>query len=226
MTDVTGPGVGTGLRTAVLISGSGTNLQAIINAVSDRALAVHLHAVLSDRPDAAGLERARRAGIQTRVVDYSAFDDRGQADLKLAAELEELSPDLVVLAGFMRILPTGIVNTLQGRMLNIHPSLLPRHRGLQTYRNAIQAGDAWHGSTVHFVTSELDAGPSIIQYKVRIHSGETEASLAKRVQQGEYLIYPRAIGWIADGRLALKGSDVWLDGARLESPVIVDEIYK
>lgn len=226
MTDSQGAGTGAGLRTAVLISGTGTNLQAIIDAVSAARLTIDLHVVLSDRADAAGLERGQKAGILTRVVDYQAIGDREQADLELASELESLSPELIVLAGFMRILPASIVNIYRGRMLNIHPSLLPKHRGLHTYRKAIEAGDAWHGSTVHYVTPELDAGPSIIQYKVPIHFGESEISLTQRVQRGEYVIYPRAIGWIADGRLELKGRSVWLDNAPLADPIIIEEIEK
>ncbi len=124
----------------------------------------------------------------------------------------------------MRILPNEIVTRYQGRMLNIHPSLLPKYRGLHTYRRAIEAGDSHHGSTVHFVTAELDAGPAIIQYRVPIHADETEESLAARVQQGEYLIYPRAIRWIAEGRLLLNDGDVWLDDHRQTRPIISNEL--
>lgn len=217
-------GIGDGLRTAVLISGSGTNLQAIIDRILAGDLAVHLAEVLSDRPDALGLTRAHEAGIPARVIDYSQSNSRPQADEKLLAALETRAPDLVVLAGFMRILPPDIVNAYRGRMLNIHPSLLPKYRGLHTYRKAIESGDTWHGSTVHYVTADLDAGPSIIQYKIPIRDGETEASLRARVQQGEYVIYPRAISWIADGRLSLNGADVRLDGTLLDAPIILEEI--
>jgi phosphoribosylglycinamide formyltransferase-1 len=217
-------GIGNGLRTAVLISGSGTNLQAIVDRILTGGLDINLAQVLSDRPDAFGLTRAREAGIPTRVIDYSNSNSRPEADEKLLIALETLAPDLVVLAGFMRILPPDMVNAYPGRMLNIHPSLLPKHRGLHTYRKAIQSGDTWHGTTVHYVTPDLDAGPSIIQYKIPIRDGETEASLRARVQRGEYVIYPRAIGWIADGRLSLHGTDVWLDDAPMDAPVIVEEI--
>ncbi len=217
-------GIGKGLRTAVLISGSGSNLQAIIDRILNNDLEINLASVLSDRADAFGLVRAREAGVPTRVVDYSIFNSRPEADERLAAQLETLAPDLVVLAGFMRILPPGIVNAFQGRMLNIHPSLLPKYRGLHTYRKAIQSGERWHGSTVHYVTPDLDAGPAIIQYKIPIHDGETEDSLRARVQRGEYVIYPRAIKWIADGRITLTGADVWLDGAALDAPVTVENI--
>jgi phosphoribosylglycinamide formyltransferase-1 len=218
-----GADIGEVLRTAVLISGGGTNLQAIINQVGSGELHINMQAVVSDRPGILGLDRADKAGIATRIVDYSTFDSRAEAEQALAANLRELQPDLLILAGFMRILPASLVTEFQGRILNIHPSLLPKFRGLDTYRRAIQAKETWHGSTVHYVTPELDAGPSIIQYKVRIHADETELSLSTRVQQGEYIIYPRAIGWIADGRLRLKNDEVWLDGLPLSAPVILEE---
>ncbi len=223
MNSAGGIGIGEGLRTTVLISGGGTNLQAIINQVSSGELRIELQAVVSDRPGILGLERADKAGIPTRTVEYSKFASREKAEQALSANLRELEPDLLVLAGFMRILPATLVTEFHGRMLNIHPSLLPKFRGLDTYRRAIQARETWHGSTVHYVTPELDAGPSIIQYKVRVGPDETELSLSARVQQGEYIIYPRAIGWIADGRLQLKNDEVWLDGLPLSEPIVVEE---
>ena len=216
-------GIGSGMRTVVLISGGGTNLQAIINQARSGDLAVNLHAVISDHDGVLGLERAEREGIPTHVLDYGAYPDRAAAERALAALLTELDTELIVLAGFMRILPDEIVAAYTGRMLNIHPSLLPKYRGLHTYRRALENGDKWHGSTVHFVTPELDAGPSIIQYRVKIHTDETETSLQTRVQQGEYLVYPRAVGWIAEGRLHLRDDEVWLDGLPLAEPVVIDE---
>jgi len=216
-------GLGSGMRTVVLVSGGGTNLQAIINEIKSGELAINLCAVLSDRPGILGLERAEKASIPTCVVDYREFADRTDADTALAAALAELEPELVVLAGFMRILPDAIVQQFAGRMLNIHPSLLPKYRGLHTYRRAIEAGDSQHGSTVHFVIPELDAGPSIIQYRVPIHHDETETSLANRVQQGEYLVYPKVIRWFAEGRLRLKDDEIWLDGLPLTEPAVVNE---
>lgn len=221
-TSATG-GIGSGTRTVVLVSGGGTNLQAIINEIRSGELAINLCGVISDRAGILGLERADKTGIPTRVIDYTKFARRADADAALAAELAAIAPDLVVLAGFMRILTDELVQQYPGRMLNIHPSLLPKYRGLHTYRRALEAGDNQHGSTVHFVTPELDAGPSIIQYRVPIHAGETETSLAARVQQGEYLIYPRAIRWFADGRLRLDDGEVWLDGLPLTEPVILNE---
>ncbi len=213
----------TGMRTVILVSGGGTNLQAIINETRAGQLAIHLCAVISDRPGVLSLDRAEKAGVPTHVVDYRQYPQRADADQALSGKLEALAPDLVVLAGFMRILPDELVRQYHGRMLNVHPSLLPKYRGLHTYRRAIEAGDTHHGSTVHFVTPELDAGPPIIQYRVPIHANETEASLAARVQQGEYLIYPRAIRWFADGRLRLNDGEVWLDGLPLAEPVVSNE---
>jgi phosphoribosylglycinamide formyltransferase-1 len=216
-------GIGHGPRTLVMISGGGTNLQAIINETLAGELPINLFAVVSDRPGVLGLDRAEKAGIPTHVVDYRAIGERESAERELASTLEKLDPELIVLAGFMRILPTPVVEAYAGRMLNIHPSLLPKYRGLDTYRRALEAGDEWHGTTVHFVIPELDAGPSIIQYRVRIHPDETETSLQSRVQQGEYLIYPRTVGWFGAGRLRLQDGEVWLDGLPLEEPVVVNE---
>jgi len=223
MTAAATEGIGAGVRTVVLVSGGGTNLQAIINEVRSGELALNLCRVISDRPGVLGLDRAEKAGIPTSIVDYKSFAERTAADAILAAKLAAINPGLVVLAGFMRILSDEIVQQFDGRMLNIHPSLLPKYRGLHTYRRAIEAGDTHHGSTVHFVTPELDAGPSIIQYRVPIHADETEISLTTRVQQGEYLIYPRALRWFADGRLRLSDGEVWLDGLPLTDPVISNE---
>jgi phosphoribosylglycinamide formyltransferase-1 len=212
-----------GLRTVVLVSGGGTNLQAIVDQVAAGRLPLDLAAVISDRPGVLALERAARAGIPAQVIDYQGLGGRDAFDPALGAALGALAPGLVVLAGFMRILPTGLVSRYAGRMLNVHPSLLPAYPGLHTYRRALDAGEKLHGSTVHFVIPALDAGPGIIQYRVAIHPGETEASLKARVQLGEYLIYPRAIAWFAAGRLAFADGRAWLDGEPLDGPVIVEE---
>lgn len=217
-------GLGAGPTTAVLVSGSGTNLQAIIDRVQKGDLRIRLAAVLSDVPGAYGLERAQGAGIPTTAVNYQDFPDRPAAEQALGSELAAIDPEIVVLAGFMRILPDAIVATYQGRMLNVHPSLLPKFRGLHTYERVLEAGDAWHGTTVHFVVPELDAGPAIIQYRVAVRPADDAASLRARVQDGEYLIYPQAIGWLASGRLALRDGGAWLDGKPLTAPVQVDEV--
>lgn len=213
---------GARMRTVVLVSGNGSNLQAILDAAAGR-LPVDVAGVVSDRPGAYALERARAAGVPAIAVDYRAAGSREAFGERLAAELDRLAPDLVVLAGFMRILPAAVVERYRGRMLNVHPSLLPLYPGLDTYRRALEAGDEWHGTTVHFVVPELDAGPAILQYRVRVLPGESEADLRQRVQRGEYLVYPRAIGWLASGRLAQRDGRAWLDGQALDGPVVVDE---
>jgi phosphoribosylglycinamide formyltransferase-1 len=211
------------LRIAVLISGSGTNLQAIIDASRNGALPVEIAAVISDRPDAFGLQRARDAGIKAIAIDFRAAASRADFDQRLDEELARLNPELIALAGYMRILPARTVNDFRGRMLNIHPSLLPAYPGLNTYARALAAGEKWHGTTVHFVTPELDAGPGILQYRVKIETTDTEESLRERVQKGEYLIYPRAINWFAQGRVRLEDNHVLLDGQPVTSPTVIEE---
>jgi len=214
--------VSTAPRAVVLVSGDGSNLQAIIDQARRGALGLNLAGVLSDRPGIRALERAAAAGIPAQVVDHAA--DRPAFPGRLAATLAGLKPDLVILAGFMRILPSDLVDQYRGRMLNVHPSLLPKYPGLHTYRRALEAGDREHGSTVHFVIPALDAGPGILQYRVPVRPGDTEASLRERVRAGEHLIYPRAIAWLAAGRVALRDGATWLDGERLAEPVVVDEV--
>ncbi|MCC5793904.1 MAG: phosphoribosylglycinamide formyltransferase [Chromatiales bacterium] len=212
-----------GPRTVVLVSGGGTNLQAIIDETRAGRLPIELCRVISDRHDAGALERARRAAVEATVIDYAAAGGREAFASQLATLLEELAPGIIVMAGFMRILPEATVTPWIGRMLNVHPSLLPRYPGLDTYRRVLAAGDREHGTTVHFVTPELDAGPAIIQYRVGVRSDDNPERLAERVRAGEYLIYPRAIGWLASGRLALREGRAWLDDEVLETPVIVEE---
>ena len=211
------------LRVAVLISGSGTNLQAIIDANAGGNLGIDIIGVISDRPDALGLQRARDADIPAIAIDFAACANRAHYDKQLAQELSTLAPDLVVLAGYMRILPTATVNQFRGRMLNIHPSLLPAYPGLDTYTRALAAGEVWHGSTVHFVTPELDAGPGILQYRVRIRADETEPTLRARVQNGEYNIYPQAIAWFAASKIKLQDNTVIMDGKPVDGPAVIDE---
>ncbi len=211
------------VRTVVLVSGSGTNLQAIIEHAQSGSLGIKLTGVISDRPGVLALERAKRANIPALTVNHAQAGSSEAFQQQLGAALAELNPELIVLAGFMRILSPELVGTWAGRMLNVHPSLLPKYPGLHTYRRALEAGEKEHGSTVHFVIPELDAGPGILQYRVPIRPGESEDSLRARVQQGEYLIYPRAIAWFAAGRLALKDGSTWLDGERLSAPVVVEE---
>jgi len=151
------------------------------------------------------------------------YSERADYDQALAAELARYEPELLVLAGFTRILSAGFVALYGGRMLNIHPSLLPKFRGLDTHRRVLEAGDGFHGATVHFVTEALDAGPRVVQYRIPVRHGEDEASLSARVHRGEYIILPRAVGWYADGRLRLEKGNVMLDGQELTHPIVVEE---
>jgi phosphoribosylglycinamide formyltransferase-1 len=215
--------VSSALRTVVLVSGDGSNLQAILAHSRTGALGISIIGVISDRPGARALERASRAGVPALTVDYATAGSRLAFATGLAGTLAHLKPDLLVLAGFMRILDTELVEQYRGRMLNVHPSLLPKFPGLHTYRRALEAGEREHGATVHFVIPELDAGPGILQYKVPIRAGDTESSLRDRVRAGEHVIYPRAIAWLAAGRVLLNDSAVWLDGVRLAQPVVVHE---
>lgn len=204
------------LPIVVLVSGNGSNLQAIIDAAAAGALPVEIRAVISNRPTAFGLERARRAGIAAVVVDHVAYPDRARFDAALQDAIDAYAPALVVLAGFMRILTPEFVAHYHGRLLNVHPSLLPAFRGLDTHRRALAAGATRHGASVHFVTAELDGGPVIAQQEVPILPDDDATSLAARVQRAEYVLYPRVIGWFAAGRLTLQGNRAMLDGAPIE----------
>ncbi len=185
------------LPIVVLISGSGSNLQSII----DADLPIEIRAVISNRADAYGLTRAEQAGIPTAVLDHKQFPDRESYDAALQELIDSYGPKLLVLAGFMRILSDGFVRHYEGRMMNIHPSLLPKYRGLNTHARAIEAGDREAGCSVHFVTPELDAGPVIAQARVPIHDDDTPETLAARVLEQEHRIYPEAIRLFAEGKL-------------------------
>ncbi len=198
------------LPVVVLVSGGGSNLQAILDAAP--ALSIDVCAVLSNRADCYGLERARRAGIPAVFVDPKAHTDRAGYDAALAEAIDGFQPGLVVLAGFMRILSDAFVRRYEGRLMNIHPSLLPKYRGLDTHARCLAAGDREHGATVHFVTPELDAGPIIVQARVPVYPDDTPETLAARVLEQEHRIYPAAIGWFAEGRLGLRDGVALLDG--------------
>ncbi|EBV3304296.1 phosphoribosylglycinamide formyltransferase [Salmonella enterica subsp. enterica serovar Enteritidis] len=199
----------------VLLSGSGSNLQALIDSCQGQDSPVRIRTVVSNRADAYGLQRAAAAGIDCVVLDHTQFDGREAFDAALMARIDGFVPDLVVLAGFMRILSGGFVRHYQGRLLNIHPSLLPRYKGLHTHRRALEAGDAEHGCSVHFVTEELDGGPLVVQAVVPVASDDTVESLAQRVHHQEHLIYPLAVRWFAEGRLRLGEQGALLDGQPL-----------
>ena len=211
------------IRVVILISGSGTNLQAIIDSQTKGELNIDIVGVISDRSDAFGLQRAAKANINTEVIDYKSHASREAFDTALTHLLAKLHPDLIVLAGYMRILADSTVNAYEGKMLNVHPSLLPAYPGLDTYTRALAAGETWHGTTVHFVIPELDAGPPILQYRVRIKANETAAKLSERVQRGEYIIYPQAIGWFAASRIGFQDGQAVVDGEILTAAIIVDE---
>ena len=204
---------------AVLISGGGSNLQAFIDAVAHGTLDLDLGVVISNRPDAGGLERAARAGIATRCLPSRGVRDRAAYDERLAAELDRHAPDLLLLAGFMRILGKDFVARYAGRILNIHPSLLPKYPGLDTHQRVLDAGDPEHGCTVHFVTEELDGGPPIIQGRVPVLAGDDAASLAARVLEVEHRIYPQAAQLFATGRIECRDGRCWLDGRPLDEPL-------
>ena len=204
----------------VLISGSGTNLQAIIDAVNNGRIDAVISAVISNRADAKGLQRARQAQIETVVVDQKEHEDRAAYDRALVSIIDTFAPDLVVLAGFMRILSDEFISHYEHRILNIHPSLLPEFKGLHTHRRALQAAKQVHGASVHFVSNELDSGPIVIQAEVPVLENDTEESLAQRVLQQEHVIYPVAIALFVDGRLETNGNDVLLDGKTLHRPLL------
>jgi phosphoribosylglycinamide formyltransferase 1 len=207
-------------KTAILISGSGTNLQAFIDAVADGNLDLELAVVFSNNPDAYGLERAEQAGIPTACIQHSDFPDRASFDHAVIEELDRHDPELLILAGFMRILSPAFVTHYSGKILNIHPALLPLYPGLNTHQRVLDAGDRWHGSTVHFVTEKLDAGPRILQGRLAIVPGETADELATRVQAVEHQIYPEAAGWVGSGKVTFKDGQAWVDGRLAAEPVI------
>ncbi len=199
----------------VLLSGSGSNLQALIDSERAADYPARIAAVISNRADAYGLQRARDAGIETRALDHKAFDGREAFDAALIELIDAFNPQLVVLAGFMRILSADFVRHYQGRLLNIHPSLLPKYKGLHTHQRALEAGDREHGCSVHFVTEELDGGPLVVQAVVTVESDDTAQSLAQRVHTQEHRIYPLAVRWFAEGRLVLGERGALLDGQLL-----------
>lgn len=199
----------------VLISGNGSNLQAIIDACEQKRIKGTIRAVFSNKADAFGLERARAAGIAQHALAADQFASREAFDHQLMQEIDAYAPDVVVLAGYMRILSADFVAHYRGRLLNIHPSLLPKYPGLDTHRQVLENGDAVHGTSVHFVTEELDGGPVILQAKVPVFDGDDEADITARVQAQEHAIYPLVVSWFVEGRLAMRDNSAWLDGTKL-----------
>ena len=209
-----------GCRTAILISGSGTNLQAFIDAVAEGDLDLDLCVVFSNSPDAYGLERARKAGIPTECIRHGDFPDRESFDRAVGEVLDRYEVDLLILAGFMRILSPWFVDHYEGKILNIHPALLPKYPGLNTHQRVLDAGDEWHGSTVHFVTPELDAGPRILQGRLRTDSNESADELQHRVQAIEHIIYPEAAGLVGSGKVSFCDGKTVIDGLVADDPVV------
>jgi len=198
-------------RIVVLLSGRGSNFQSLLNASLTGELAGNIDLVISNRPQAGGLTIANSANIDTALIDHQAYATRDAFDADLAGVINRVSPDLIVLAGFMRILTQGFVSQFAGRLLNIHPSLLPLYPGLNTHQRALDNGDTHAGATVHYVTGELDGGPSVIQARVPIESGDTKEQLAARILEVEHQIYPQAVNWHLTGRLALQDGVLYKD---------------
>jgi len=200
---------------AVLLSGNGSNLQAIIDAIDQNQIPIEIKIVISDRMDAKGLERATKANIATSFIEPAKYQSREQFDEALSTILQQHQISLIVLAGFMRILSDKFVNQYLGRLINIHPSLLPKYKGLNTHQRVIDAGDSEHGASVHFVTPKLDDGPVILQSSLVVLDSDSQHELKQKIHHIEHIIYPKAIAWICAGRIELKDKKVYLDGKAL-----------
>ena len=210
------------LRLAILISGRGSNMVAIAQACAQGRIDARVNHVICDQPEAAGIARAHELGLATSIIARAQFADAAAFEAAMLRTLDAQAHELVVLAGFMRILSPQFVARYAGQMLNIHPSLLPRYRGLNTHRRVLGAGDTHHGASVHFVTADLDSGPVVLQSRVAVLPGDTEQSLAERVQASEHIIYPKVIGWSAQQRLVFKEGRLWFDGEPLDEPMVED----
>jgi phosphoribosylglycinamide formyltransferase 1 len=209
-------------RITILISGRGSNMSAITRACLAGTLNAEVASVIADRAEAAGRAAARDLGAATATVLRPPGLPAADFEAQLMHAIDASRPDAIALAGFMRILSTAFVERYLGRMLNIHPSILPAYKGLHTHRRVLAAGDAEHGASVHFVTPELDAGPVVLQSKVRVRPGDSEETLAARVMATEHIIYPQVLAWFAQRRLQWHDGAAWLDGTRLETPIVED----
>ncbi len=198
-------------RAVVLISGGGSNLQAFIDQIQANELPLDISLVISNNADAYGLERAKKAGIENCVVDHRNYESRDHFDAALIEKIDASQSDIVILAGFMRILTEDFVNHYENRLVNIHPSLLPKYPGTNTHQRAIDAQDQWHGASIHFVVPEVDAGPIILQGRLPIKSDDTSESLQQRIHKIEHQLYPLALKWFAEGRLSISLDKVLLD---------------
>ena len=207
------------LSLVVLISGSGSNLQAIIDQIESGALNAKIEAVISNRPDAFGLKRAMKHGIPTLGLDHKNYPDRASFDKVVRNHIDEMNPDLIVLAGYMRILSMEFIEHFHPNIINIHPSLLPRYQGLNTHQRALENGDREHGVSIHVVTPELDAGPVIMQGRFEIQDNDDPQSLQQKAHQIEHRMYPEVLQWIADGKLRLKQDNVEFNGQAIPAPL-------
>ena len=205
-------------RIVVLLSGSGTTLQSMI----DADLPATICAVISNKAGVMGLERAQKANIPSHILDHTAFPTREAFDLELKNLIEQQQADLVVLAGFMRILSDDFVNHYHGKLINIHPSLLPKYKGMHTHQRVMDDGEPLHGSSVHFVNTELDGGPVVLQARVPVLPSDDVNTLELRIKSKEHLIYPTAISWLAEGRVELKNDEVYMDQNKMSGPVVID----
>tara|TARA_R110002074_G_scaffold152936_1_gene307567 strand:- start:129950 stop:130588 length:639 start_codon:yes stop_codon:yes gene_type:complete len=208
----------TDYRIVVLLSGSGTTLQSII----DAKLPATLSAVISNKPNVQGLTRAKEANIPTHMLEHSAYSSREAFDQDLKKLIDNYQPDLVVLAGFMRILSDDFVHHYYGKLINIHPSLLPKYKGTHSHQRVMDDGEPLHGSSVHFVNTELDSGPILLQARLPVLPNDTVESLELRVKVKEHLIYPTAISWLAEGRIKLDNDQIYMDGKKMRGPVVMD----
>lgn len=199
-------------KAVILISGSGSNLQAFIDQANSGELNINIELVISNNPAAYGLERAQKHNIPTSCISHLDYDSRQTFDRALIKEIDTVSPDIIILAGFMRILTTEFVDHYQHRLINIHPSLLPKYPGTNTHQRAIDAGDKWHGASVHFVVPEVDAGPIIVQGRIPVAETDTAESVQQRIHTVEHVIYPLAVKWFSDNRLTVNQNQVLLDG--------------
>lgn len=204
------------MKIAVLVSGNGSNLQALI----DAEVSGQIVGVISNKPDAFALERAKQAGIATAVIEHKHYPDRASFDAVMHQQLLNWGVDLVILAGFMRILSPGFVKSWHGKMLNIHPSLLPNYKGMHTHRRVLRSGESFHGCTVHFVTAELDAGPALAQSVLQVKAHDNEESLAARIHKLEHFVYPLVVDWLCQGILQYQtDGTVHFRGKTLERPI-------
>lgn len=211
------------LSIVVLISGSGSNLQAIIDALSKQSINAEIKTVISNKANALGLDRARKAGIDSVFIDHTEFTNRLSFDQAMIEEIDKHNPELIILAGFMRILSDEFVNHYTGRLINIHPSLLPNFKGLNTHQRAIDAKHSKHGVSVHFVSNELDGGPVIAQAEVPVHSDDNAEALRLRVLEQEHIIYPQVTQWFAQRRLKLEDQSVYFDQKELTKPLLISD---